>query len=180
MLFHLFCMFHNYGRIKYRSQHSAGKRTSNYHIYEDQLYPETIGEFLFHPKTEEARRRAGGVPQGGHTWSRRGPTPGRAWTWCGSPGSHLAAPFGILLHPETLRPAEPSREFSAASAGWKTTEREKLSGREKSAGEIPSRREENIAIVTVIELDFIGIIIVIISITIAIHLHSSTPFRCNI
>ena len=96
------------------------------------------------------------------------------------PGPHQAAPFGVLLPPETLRPTEPSRECSAASAGRKTTEREKLSGREKSAGEIPSRREEIVAIVTVIELDFIGIIIVIISITITIHLHSSTPFRCNI
>ena len=82
--------------------------------------------------------------------------------------------------PKNLRPLDRSREFSAASAGRKTTEREKLSGREKSAGEIPPQREEIVAIVTVIELDFIGIIIVIISITITIHLHSSTPFRCNI
>jgi hypothetical protein len=39
------------------------------------------------------------------------------------------------------------------------TEREKLSGREKSAREIPSRRGEIVTIVIIIVLDFIGIII---------------------
>ena len=58
-------------------------------------------------------------------------------------------------------------------------QREKLSGREKSAGEIPSRRGEIIAIVTVIELGFIWIII-IISTTVTINLRSSTPFYYNI
>ena len=49
-----------------------------------------------------------------------------------------------------------------------TTEREKLSGREISAGEIPSRRGEIIAILIVITLDFIGIIIIIISTAVTI------------
>jgi hypothetical protein len=40
--------------------------------------------------------------------------------------------------------------------GAENTEREKLSGREKSAKEIPSRRGEIIAIVITIALDFIG------------------------
>jgi hypothetical protein len=35
---------------------------------------------------------------------------------------------------------------TAASAGWKTPEREKLTGRQKSAGEIPSRRGEIVTI----------------------------------
>ena len=55
-------------------------------------------------------------------------------------------------------------------------QREKLSGRQKSAGKIPSWRRESIAIITVIELDFIGIIIITST---AITL-SSTPFHCNI
>jgi hypothetical protein len=65
--------------------------------------------------------------------------------------------------------------------GAKNTEREKLSGREKSAREIPSRRGEIVAIVIIIALDFIGIII-----TIIIHITSTfistitTPSRCNI
>ncbi|MBW4964378.1 hypothetical protein, partial [Sulfitobacter sp. CW3] len=45
--------------------------------------------------------------------------------------------------------------------GAESREREKLSGREKYVGEIPPRRGEIIAIVTVIKLEFIGIIIII-------------------
>jgi hypothetical protein len=56
------------------------------------------------------------------------------------------------------------------------TEREKLSGRQKSTGEIPSRRGEIIAIVITIALDFIGIII-ITSTSISII---TTPSRCDI
>jgi hypothetical protein len=51
---------------------------------------------------------------------------------------------------------------TAASVGQKTPEREKLSGRQKSLEEIPSRRGEIVAIVITIALDFIGIIIIII------------------
>jgi hypothetical protein len=48
--------------------------------------------------------------------------------------------------------------------GGKYRER-KLSGRQKSAGEIPSRRRKIITIVTVIRPGFIGIIIIIITST---------------
>jgi hypothetical protein len=51
---------------------------------------------------------------------------------------------------------------TAASAGRKTPEREKLSGRQKSAGEIPFRKGEIVAIVITIASDFIRIIITII------------------
>jgi hypothetical protein len=51
-----------------------------------------------------------------------------------------------------------------------------LSGRQKSAEEIPSRRGEIIAIVTVIELGFIGIIIIITRTFITI----TTLSHCNI
>jgi hypothetical protein len=62
----------------------------------------------------------------------------------------------------------------------KNTEREKLSGREKSAGEIPSRRGEIIVIVIIITLDFIGIIITIIIIIINTFISTiTTPSRCN-
>jgi hypothetical protein len=53
--------------------------------------------------------------------------------------------------------------------GAENTEREKLSGRQKSAKEIPSQRGEIVAIVITIKLGFIGIIIFI-----------TTPSRCNI
>jgi hypothetical protein len=58
-----------------------------------------------------------------------------------------------------------SEIHTAASAGWKTPEREKLFDREKSTREIPSQRGEIVAIVITITPNFIGIIIIIISIT---------------
>jgi hypothetical protein len=57
------------------------------------------------------------------------------------------------------------------------TQREKLSGRQKSAGEIPSRRGKIVAIIIAIELGFIGTIIFITS-TFIIFI--TTPSRCNI
>jgi hypothetical protein len=71
---------------------------------------------------------------------------------------------------------------TVASTGRKTPEREKLSGRQKSAREIPSQRGEIVAIVIIIVLDFIGIIITIILILITSTFISTitTPSRCNI
>jgi hypothetical protein len=67
---------------------------------------------------------------------------------------------------------------TAASTGQKTPEREKLSGRQEPAGEIPSRRGEIIAIVITIAPDFIGIII--ISITSTFISTITMPSHCNI
>jgi hypothetical protein len=64
--------------------------------------------------------------------------------------------------------------------GAKNTEREKLSGRQKFAGEIPSRRGEIVAIAIIIALDFIGIIITIIIIIITFISTITMPSRCNI
>jgi hypothetical protein len=70
---------------------------------------------------------------------------------------------------------------TAASAGQKTPEREKLSGRQESTEEIPSREGEIIAIIIIIiALDFIGIIITIILITSTFIFTITTPSRCNI
>jgi hypothetical protein len=69
---------------------------------------------------------------------------------------------------------------TAASAGRKPLEREKLSRRKKSAGEIPSRRGEIVAIVIIIAPDFIGIIITIILITSTFIFTITTPSRYNI
>jgi hypothetical protein len=63
---------------------------------------------------------------------------------------------------------------------WKTHTERKLSGRQKSAGDIPSRRGEIIAIVIAIELGFIGIIIFITIITITFIITITTPSRYNI
>jgi hypothetical protein len=59
-------------------------------------------------------------------------------------------------------------------------EREKLSDRQKSAGEIPSRRGKIVAIVIIIALDFNGIIITIIIIINTFISTITTPSRCNI
>jgi hypothetical protein len=64
--------------------------------------------------------------------------------------------------------------------GQKTPEREKLSDRQKSAGEIPSRRGEIVAIVIIIAQDFIGIIITIILIISTFISTVTMPSRCNI
>jgi hypothetical protein len=63
------------------------------------------------------------------------------------------------------------------NSGRKTHRERKLSGRQKSVGEIPSQRGEIIAIVTIIELGFIRIIIIITSTFITII---TTPPCCNI
>jgi hypothetical protein len=55
------------------------------------------------------------------------------------------------------------------------TKREKLSDRQKSAGEIPSRRGEIVAIVIAIELGFNGIVIIITIITRTIITIITTP-----
>jgi hypothetical protein len=64
--------------------------------------------------------------------------------------------------------------------GRKTHGERKLSGRQKSAREIPSRRGEIVAIDIAIELDFIGIIIIITLITSTFITIITTPFRYNI
>jgi hypothetical protein len=96
-------------------------------------------------------------------------------------------PFAYIIVPENLSEGGGGSEIdTATSAGRKTPEREKLSGRQESAGEIPSRRGEIVTIVIVIAItpDFIGIIIIIIIIIISITSTFistiTTPSRCNI
>jgi hypothetical protein len=88
-------------------------------------------------------------------------------------------PLAYIVVPENLRQQGGSEIDSAASVGRKTHRERKLSGRQKSAGEIPSRRGKIVAIVIAIELDFIGIII-IITITSTFIFTITTPSRCNI
>jgi hypothetical protein len=147
------------------------KGPSRRHISEDQQFQENTQKFIFHRKTEVARRIGRGEPPRAHTTRWRGPALGRATQWCGRPGPPLPAPPRVYHLPKNLRPGG-SEIDSAASAGQKTHRERKLSGRQKSAGEIPSRRGEIVAIVIAIEMGLIGIIIFIITIT--------TPSRCNI
>jgi hypothetical protein len=64
--------------------------------------------------------------------------------------------------------------------GQKTPREKNLSGRQKSVGEIPSRRGKIVAIVITIEMGFIGIIIFITITTSTFIFTITTPSRCNI
>ena len=94
-----------------------------------------------------------------HPWARGPPWPRPSQVWCPWPTSGaLPSRTSSPRNPKTGRvPEKIFRRLHEAE----TTEREKLSGREKSVGEIPSRRGKIIAILIVIALDFIGIIIII-------------------
>jgi hypothetical protein len=85
-------------------------------------------------------------------------------------------PLRVYRPLRNLRLGRGSQKDSATSTGWKTHRERKLSGRQKSIGEIPSRRGEIVVIVTVIELGFIGIIIITNTFITII----TTPSCCNI
>jgi hypothetical protein len=97
----------------------------------------------------------------------------------GHPGPLL--PLPLCVYRRLWKPKCGGSEIdTATSTGQKTLERDKLSSRHESAGEIPSRRGEIIAIVIAIAPDFIGIIITIILITSTFISTITTPSRCNI
>jgi hypothetical protein len=137
------------------------KGLSRYNIFEDPQFQEYTQKFLFHPKTEVARRRGQCETPGVHTTWWRELALGHAAWWCGRPGPLLPLPLRVYCLPENLRLGGGLQKDSAASMGQKTHRERKLSGRQKSGGEIPSRRGEIIIIITAIELGFIGIIIII-------------------
>jgi hypothetical protein len=152
------------------------KAPSRHHILEDQEIPEKYQEIIFYHKTEEARRRRREEPRGRLTHRGRGLTPGHAGLLCGRPGPLLPSPLRVFHRPQKSKSRGGSEIDTAASAGQKTPEREKLSGRQESAEEIPSRRGEIVAIVITIAPDFIGIII-IISITSTFISTITTPIQ---
>jgi hypothetical protein len=128
-------------------------------------------------------------PEGGGERSHRvGSPPGGAGPPLAAPACGEATlahychrPFAYIVVPENLSRGGGSDRDTAASAGRKTPEREKLSGRQESAGEIPSQRGEIVAIIIIIiiALDFIGIIVTIILITSTFISTIITPSRCN-
>jgi hypothetical protein len=84
-----------------------------------------------------------------------------------------------MVVPKNLR-QEGIRDRLRRLCRAENTEREKLSGRQKFAGEIPSRRGEIVTIVITIELGFIGIIISMTIITSTFIFTITAPSRCNI
>jgi hypothetical protein len=98
--------------------------------------------------------------QGAYTTRWRRPAPDHATLGWGHPGPLLASLSRVYGRPWKPK-SRGIRDRHRRLCGAKNTKREKLSGRQKSAGEIPSQREEIVAIVITIALDFIGIIIII-------------------
>jgi hypothetical protein len=153
------------------------KGPSRHHVSEDQEIPERYQKITFRQKTKEARRRRREEPQGGLT--HKGASPPLATPACGEAtlAHYCHRPFAYIIVPENLSERGGSEIDTAASAGRKTPEREKLFGRQESAGEIPSWRGDIIAIVIIIARDFIRIIILVTSTFI---FTITTPSRCNI
>jgi hypothetical protein len=126
-------------------------------------------------------------PEGGGERSHRvnsptgGAGPPLAAPACGEAtlAHYCHRPFAYIIIPKNLSEEGGSEIDTAASVGQKTPEREKISGRQESAREIPSRRGEIVAIVIAIAPDFIGIII-IIPITSTFISTITMPSRCNI
>jgi hypothetical protein len=145
-----------------------------------------IGKFQKNTKKLYFARRLK-KPEGGGERSHRAGThtggvgpPLAAPAYCVAALAHFYhCPFAYFIVPKNLSQGG-SEIDTADSAGRKTPEREKLSGRQKSAREIPLRRGEIVAIVIIIALDFIGIIITIILITSTFIFTITTPSRCNI
>jgi hypothetical protein len=156
------------------------KGPSRYNIFEDRHFQENIQKFIFHRKTEVVRRRGRSEPPGAHTTWWHGPALGRATWWCGCPGPPLPSPPRVYRLPEKPKTGRGSEIDSDASAGQKTHRERKLSDKQKSAREIPFRRGEIVAIVTAIELGFIGIIIIITIITSTFIIFITMPSRRNI
>ena len=171
-------MFDDYWGIHHRSQDSAGKRTVKIQYFGRSIIPRKYTEV--HISSEDPREPEGEL-EGGH----RGPTPPQARA---SPRPRL----GMMWPPwpTTLGATSRISSFRKPKTGGatrnifrrrceakNTRERKALRQRE-ICREIPSRRGETVAIVTVIELDFI-MIIIIISITSTITTIISTPSRCS-
>jgi hypothetical protein len=153
------------------------KGPSRHHISEDQQFQENTQKFIFFQRMEVARRRGLGEPPGAHTTWWHGPALGHATLWCGHPGPPLLAPPRVYRLPKKPKMRRRFADRLCHLCGAKNTERErKISGRQKSAGEIPSWRGEIVSIVIAIELGFIGIIIITSTIITII----TTPSRCNI
>ena len=141
---------------------------------------ETYGSSYF---TRRWRR-----PKGGAEMGHGGPSsplgvvgpPCRAERWFGGPSPPQPFPLRVLDPLGTLTQGGGPSKYSATSTRRKTPESEKLPCRKKSARGNSLPEGEIIAIITVIELDFIGIIIIIISTANTIITAAAPRLRYNI
>src|SRR3954464_3154208 len=140
MLFPLFCMYDDYEGNNCRSQILMEKAPSRHHIYEDQKLRAKLFYEVLYQKTEIARRRRPGGPQGPHTCPRRGGPPGRAWAGCGHPGPPLAEPLHVL-YPLGVKTLKIASQKSSTAATGRETQREENSpaGRNLPGKFLPER-----------------------------------------
>jgi hypothetical protein len=156
------------------------KGPSRHHVSEDQKIPKKTRKLYF---TRRLKKPEGGGERSHREGSHTGGTgpPLAAPACCEATLAHYChRPFAYFIVSENLSQRGGSEIDTAASVGRKIPDREKLSGRQESAGKNPSRRGEIVAIVIIIVLDFIGIIITIILITSTFIFTITTPSRCNI
>jgi hypothetical protein len=115
------------------------KGPSRDHILKIRKIPEKYQKIISSQKTQEARRRSREEP-GGPSRQGGAVSPLAAPALCVGTLAHIwPRPFAYIIVPKNLCQGG-SELDTAASAGRRTPKREKLSGREKSAEEIPSRR----------------------------------------
>jgi hypothetical protein len=174
-----FYMFDDHWRIAARVSILLEKGPSRNHISKIRKFQKNTRKLYFtrrlkKPEGEGERGHRAASPPGGVAQPLAAPPCGE------SPLAHFChRPFAYFIIPKNLSQGG-SEIDTATSAGRKTPEREKLSGRQKSVREIPSQRGEIIAIIITIAPNFIGIIIIIISITSTFIFTITMPSRYNI
>src|SRR3954451_21124510 len=143
MLFPLFCMYDDYEGNTCRSQILMEKAPSIHHIYEDQKLREKLFYGVLHQKTEIARRRRPGGPQGAHTCPRRGGTSwarlGRVWPPWPTSGRATSRTSSPRWENPKNRPSE---EFRGRCGTGNTREKRSLRQEEICRGN-SSRRGSN-------------------------------------
>ena len=76
MLFHLFCMFHHYWRIKHRSQDSVGKSTVRTQYFGRSTLE---GNYTKNPIFQDDEGSQKGEPRGPKVGPHHGPVRPKAW-----------------------------------------------------------------------------------------------------
>ena len=156
------------------------KAPSGYNISEDQQLTENIPKLLFFQMMEPAKRGGLGGPPWALPIGRRGHQARRAATWGGGPRPPSAIPpsrTSSSENPKVQRTIE--NRHSRLCGAENTREKRALQQAEICRGNsLPEG--EIVAIITVIELDFIGIIIIIISTTDTVISTAAPHLRCNI
>ena len=159
--FTLFFMFCNYWGCICQSPESAGKVTVKIPDVQSSENFRKIRRIIFWEISHGAKRAHGDELQGAGVTPCRGSTLGRGWDPPLVPVASLRLPFGVLLTLDLKTSRVSKRNFSVASTRRKPDREKKSSGREKSAGEFPSRRG--------------GIAVIVIAIMPASSGSSSTP-----